>query len=73
MSSPGLHQRRALDAVLQLAHVARPGVARSASRASAPRRTGCPRSACSGEEVLRERHDVVGALGERRHAHLDRR
>ena len=49
------------DRVLQLAHVARPRV-----RAAAPSRA--PSSSClpAAEEVLGQRQDVVGALGQRR-------
>jgi hypothetical protein len=70
---PGLHQHRALDAVLQLAHVARPLVVHQ-------RRHGLVAQldaglvllrAVQGDEVLRERRDVLGTIAQRRHEDLD--
>ena len=58
-------QRGALDHVLQLAHVAGPGVgAQCVAR-------GAREVRAAGEEVLGERQHVVDALGERRQVHLD--
>ena len=62
---PAGEQRRALDHVLELAHVARPRVcAQRVPRALAQRRA-------PGEEMLGQRQDVVAAFGQRRQAHLD--
>ena len=59
---------RSLDAVLQLAHVARPRVGRAARRSPTAR---APAASCSGrgrtlDEVLREHRDVAGPIAQRR-------